>query len=111
MKTGKVFLNNFVPIINKAKNPIVKTRDSLWAEALDERQNMLMQKIISLQNELTQSEMEKIKLQTRVKMVEQKSGNELAPQEILQLRYDFINADSMVQLLTNNVSQLEQDVI
>ena len=85
--------------------------DEYGTQTLEGRHAMMLHRVSDLQSQLTQFEMRKITLQAQVSILESKKERQIAPQDMMQLRYDFINADLMVQTLTGNVTQLEQDLI
>jgi capsular exopolysaccharide synthesis family protein len=80
-------------------------------QALTGRQEIMLQRVAALQAELTTIEMRKIALEAQVHLFEQTEEQSMTPEDLLRLRYDFINADRMVQTLTTNVAELQQSLI
>jgi len=80
-------------------------------DSLTARQEMKLKRISDLQNKITEFEMGKIALKVKEKMLENKRKLEIEPQELIRLRYDFINADLMVKTLTTSTAKLDQELI
>lgn len=79
--------------------------------SLTARQEMKLKRLSDLQNKITEFEMGRITLKVKEKLLENKRELEIEPQELIRLRYDFINADLMVKTLTINTVQLDQELI
>ncbi len=79
--------------------------------SLTSRQEMKLKRIADLQNKITEFEMDKITLKVKEKLLENKHELEIEPHELIRLRYDFINADRMVEALTTSTAKLDQELI
>lgn len=79
--------------------------------SLTTRQEMKLTRIADLQNKITELEMDKITLRLQEKLLENKHELEIEPHELIRLRYDFINADLMVEALTTSTAKLDQELI
>lgn len=79
---------------------------------LDTRHQMKLDRIATLFASLTQFEADRIRLEVKVKLLEE-NGNEQSagPEEMLQARSEFINSDQTVTSLAANIEKLEQDLI
>lgn len=55
--------------------------------------------------------MEIIALTVRIELLSNKQDNNIEPEKLLRLRYEFTNADLMVRTLTSNIGQLDQALI
>ncbi|HUV41730.1 MAG TPA: polysaccharide biosynthesis tyrosine autokinase [Sedimentisphaerales bacterium] len=78
---------------------------------LTSRQEMMLNRVAALQVKLTEFQMEKIALKVKAKLLESRQDRTIKPEDLLRLRYDFTNADLMVQTLTANIAQLDQGLI
>lgn len=78
---------------------------------LDNRQQMMMNHLSKLQEKLTELELERIVLQTKIDLHSTKQEKTVTPEMMAKLRHDFINSDLMVQTTTSNVANLEQLLI
>lgn len=79
--------------------------------SLTDRQKMMLERVASLQAELTRIQTRKIALEARVQLLEKAREKDIDPEKLLKLRYEFTNADLTVQALTGNIAQLEQALI
>jgi len=79
--------------------------------SLDGRQEMMLQRVAALQSKLTEFEMQKINLKVQMQLLDNKQEQKIEPEQLFRLRYDFTNADLMVQTLTANIAQLDQSLI
>jgi len=77
--------------------------------ALTSRQDMLLQQVVSLQNELTSVEVKRLSLEARLKM-RQGFDAQLKPGELLRIRNEFINSDFTIQSLLTDIAQYESIV-
>jgi len=78
---------------------------------LEGRQDMMLQRVASLLDTLTSVEAERIKLEAQVLLLERTREQPIAPEELLKMRQDYINEDPAVVAFTNNITQLEQELI
>lgn len=78
---------------------------------LDNRQQMMMNHLAKLQEKMTELELEKIVLQTKIDLHSSQKERTITPEVMAKLRHDFINSDLMVQTTTSNVANLEQVLI
>ncbi|MEN6384935.1 MAG: polysaccharide biosynthesis tyrosine autokinase [Phycisphaerales bacterium] len=78
---------------------------------LDTRQQMMMNHLSKMQEKLTELELEKIVLQTKIDLHSTKQERTITPEMMAKLRHDFINSDLMVQTTASNVANLEQVLI
>ncbi|UCC22177.1 MAG: polysaccharide biosynthesis tyrosine autokinase [Planctomycetota bacterium] len=97
--------------LERQRRAIREMAQEYGTHALDGRQEMMLQRVAALQTELTRSEMRKIALEARVHLLENAKEQGMNPEDLLKLRYDFLNADQMVQTLTVNVAGLEESLI
>lgn len=78
---------------------------------LDNRQQMMMNHLAKLQEKVTELELERIVLQTKIDLHSSQKEKTVTPEVMAKLRHDFINSDLMVQTTTSNVANLEQVLI
>jgi polysaccharide biosynthesis transport protein len=80
-------------------------------QVLDEYHQMMLQRVATLQTELTKVETSKITLQAQVELLREGKGQSANPEEMIKIRQDFLNADLMTQNLTVSIAQMEQALI
>ena len=79
--------------------------------ALEGRQDMMLQRVSSLLTTLTNVEAERIKLEAQVQLLERTGEQPISAEELLKMRRDYINEDPAVVAFTEDITQLEQDLI
>ncbi len=79
--------------------------------ALEGRQDMMLQRVASLLDTLTGVEAERIRLEARVQLLERTREQAIPAEELLKMRRDYINEDPAVVAFTQNITQLEQELI
>jgi succinoglycan biosynthesis transport protein ExoP len=79
--------------------------------SLGGRQDMMLQRVTILLGELTKLEARKINLEAQVQLLEHTKDQAITPEDILEMRQEYINKDPMVNVLTGNVAQLDQQLI
>jgi capsular exopolysaccharide synthesis family protein len=97
--------------LDRQRRTIREMAQEYGTSALTGRQEIMLQRVAALHAELTTIEMRKIALDAQVQLLEATGEQGMAPEQLLTLRHDFINADLMVQTLTTNSAQVEQDLI
>jgi succinoglycan biosynthesis transport protein ExoP len=75
------------------------------------RQDMMLQRVTILLGELTKLEARKINLEAQVQLLEHTKDQATTPEDMLEMRQEYINKDPMVNVLTENVAQLDQQLI
>jgi len=76
------------------------------------RYDMNLGRVSSLLAELTKLEAERMNLETQVQLLEKTQQDEpIGPEQLLQMRNDYINSDQTISVLVANVTQLEQQLI
>jgi succinoglycan biosynthesis transport protein ExoP len=78
---------------------------------LQGRQDMMQQRVSSLMNTLNGVEAERLRLEARVKLLERTKEQQIPAADLLKMRQDYINQDPAVTSFTDNITQLEQDII
>ncbi len=92
------------------RDAIQKLAQEYGTVTLDNRQNMMLQRVASLLAELTKVESQRINLEVRIQVLEQGKEQGL-PEEWLSKRNERINADPTVQEFVRSIVRLEQDLI
>lgn len=73
---------------------------------LGERYGMMLQQVVTLQNELTTLEIQQMAIETNIKVNEGQVNEQIQPSEMLQMRTEFVNADpSMLNLMADLAEQ------
>jgi len=80
-------------------------------EALEERQEMMLQRVADIQAELTRAQMEKITLEAKTQLLEKPQLEPITPEELMKLRHDYVNTDLMIQNLTFSIIELQQTLV
>ena len=78
---------------------------------LQARQDVMLQRVASLQTTLASVEAERIKLEAQVQLLERTREQPIAPEELLKMRRDYISEDPSVTAMTDRITQLEQDLV
>jgi len=90
---------------------IQQMADEYGTDALTERQNIMLQRVASLQAELTDVQTRKMSLQAKVQLLKQTREYIIPADTLMKMRYDFVNSDLTVEVLTTNIADLEQSLI
>jgi len=93
------------------RETIFKLGQEFGDTSLDGRYDIKLQRVSGLLAELTKLESERIRLELEVTLLEQTSGDNSEPAEMLRIRQEYVNADSRVRMLVENITQLEQGLI
>jgi capsular exopolysaccharide synthesis family protein len=78
---------------------------------LDEYHQMMLQRVATLQTELTKVETHKITLQAQAELLRDTKTRSIEPEKLVKIRQDYLNADLLLQNLTGSVAQMEQGLI
>lgn len=97
--------------INRQREEIRRLAEEYGTVALTGRQDMMLQQVMSLQNELTANEVKKISLDASVKMKESGTSEFLRPGEMMRFRNEFVNSDLAIQALSTDVAEQEAVVL
>ncbi|UCC98567.1 MAG: polysaccharide biosynthesis tyrosine autokinase [Phycisphaerales bacterium] len=79
--------------------------------ALEDRQDVMLQRVASLLDTLTGVQAERIRLEAQVQLLERTRQQAIAPEELLRMRREYINEDTSVTALTGRITELEQEII
>ncbi|OQA00130.1 MAG: Tyrosine-protein kinase YwqD [Planctomycetes bacterium ADurb.Bin412] len=97
--------------IQRQQETIRKMGEEYGTIALTGRQDMMLARVSDLRQQLTQIESKKLALQSLVQLSEQTKDKTIVPEKLLERRYDFINSDPTLQMLTQRVAQLEETLV
>ena len=97
--------------INRQREEIRRLAEEYGTVALTGRQDMMLQQVMSLQNELTANEVKKISLDASVKIKESGTSEFLRPGEMMRFRNEFVNSDLAIQALSTDVAEQEAVVL
>jgi capsular exopolysaccharide synthesis family protein len=97
--------------LQRYRDTIRQMAQEYGTTALEGRQDMMLQRVASLLAELTKAEANRIHLEAQVQLLEKTKEPNMVPDELLQMRTGYINDDPMVQILTQNIVQMEQQLI
>jgi len=97
--------------LQQQRQTIHQMAEEYGSVALTGRQEMMLQRVASLQAELTKIQTRRITLEAQQQLLEQTNRQEIMPEEMLKMRYEFINSNPMIQALSSNFTQLDQGLI
>jgi len=76
---------------------------------LASREDIMLKRIQTLQDDLTRVQVEKYTLQTQAKQLEDKQATPPSPQELVKLKSDTVNGDPAVVYYSQTITQMEKD--
>ena len=97
--------------LQRQRQTIRQMAEEYGSVVLTGRQEMMLQRVANLQAELTKIQTRKITLETQQQLLGQISQQESSPSELFKMRYEFINANPTFQVLSSNITQLDQGLI
>jgi capsular exopolysaccharide synthesis family protein len=93
--------------LERLRQTIHQMAEEYGSTALTDRQEIMLKRIADIQTELTKIQTRKITLEAQQQLGQQ----EISPDKLFKMRYEFINTDPMVQVLASNITQLDQGLI
>ncbi|MHC4396293.1 MAG: GumC family protein [Planctomycetota bacterium] len=97
--------------LQRQRQTITQLAQEYGTVTLDGRQEMMLQRVSSLLAELTKIEARRINLEAQVQLLEQTNEQNIAPEQLLTMRQEYINNDPTLRVLTENIAQLDQELI
>lgn len=97
--------------LRSTNEAIRRLAEEYGTTTLIDRQDMRLKRVIALQTELTNIEARRINLEAQVQFLEKIKEQAIAPEVLLRMRNEHINSDPMVQELTQNIVELDRDLI
>jgi len=97
--------------LQRQRQTIRQLAEEYGSTVLTDRQEIMLRRVASLQDELTKIQTRKITLEARLQLFQETSKPEISLEKMLKMRYDFINANPTIQTLSNNITNLEQGLI
>lgn len=98
--------------LESQRETILKLGQEFGATSLGSRYDMKLQRVSGLLGELTKLESDRMRLEIEVNLLEQsKSEERVDPAELVRIRQEYVNSDSRVRTLAENITQLEQQLI
>ncbi|MHC4753191.1 MAG: polysaccharide biosynthesis tyrosine autokinase, partial [Planctomycetota bacterium] len=98
-------------IIEDHQEAIYQLGQEFGTTVLESRQEMMLARVSSLLATLTTVEANRINLEARVLLLERMKEQTIAPEELLKMRQAYINQDPVVVSFTDNITQLDQELI
>lgn len=74
---------------------------------LQERYAMLLEQVITLQNEITSLEIRQMAIESNIKMNESQPNESIQPSEIVAMRNAFVNSDPSIENMNEDLSEQE----
>jgi len=97
--------------LQRQRQNIRQMAEEYGSVVLTERQEMMLKRVADLQAELTKIQTRRITLDTQQQLLGQVSQQETSAGTLFRMRYEFINADPIFQVLSSNITQLDQGLI
>lgn len=97
--------------IDRQRDAMRQLADEFGSTALTSRQQMMLEQVISLQNEVTSIEIQQMSLEAKVQMYEDPSSGIRLQEDIQQRKDKRVNSDLVIQALTSNILRYEELVI
>ena len=97
--------------LQQQRQTIRQMAEEYGSAALTGRQEMMLQRVASLQAELTKIQTRRITLEAQQQLLEQTNRKKIMPEKLLKMRYEFINSNPTIQALSSNITQLDQGLI
>lgn len=97
--------------LQRYRDTIRQMAQEYGTTALEGRHDMMLERVASMLAELTRVEARRIHLEAQVQLFENTKEQVMLPEELLQMREEYINDDPMVKVLTENIVGLEQELI
>ena len=93
--------------ISRQRDRVRTLAEEYGTISLDGRQDMMLQQVINLQNELTNVEVNRLSLETAVKMKENAVAGPMDPIQLMQMKSTFVNSDPTMQIIITDIAQQE----
>jgi succinoglycan biosynthesis transport protein ExoP len=93
--------------LERIRKTIYQMAEEYGSTVLTDRQDVILKRIADIQAELTTIQTRKITLEAQQQLGQQS----ISPDELLKMRYEFINADPTIQVLSGNITELDQGLI
>ncbi|MHC4560636.1 MAG: GumC family protein [Planctomycetota bacterium] len=97
--------------IKDKREAIYQLGQEYGTTVLESRQEMMLTRVSSLLATLTTVEANRLNLEARVLLLERMKEQTIAPEELLKMRQAYINQDPVVVSFTDNITQLDQELI
>ena len=97
--------------ISGLRQQIYRLAQEYGTDTLSGRQDMMLRRVAELLSKLTEVEAGKVNLEARVQLLERTNEQYIQPDELLKMRQAFINGDTSVVVLSNNIAKMEQELI
>jgi capsular exopolysaccharide synthesis family protein len=112
--TLNVLESQRVPLLDKIKNQrteIERLADEYKTPSLGPLQEMEFNKLARLTAEMVQLEPQKIAAEANVNLLEKTEKVELSPEQVVNLRREYVNSNPMVAELSRSIVEMERDLI
>lgn len=93
--------------LERQRRTIYQMAEEYGSTVLTDRQEIMLQRVANLQAELTTIQTRKITLEAQQQLGQQG----ISPDKLLKMRYEFVNTNPTVQVLSSNITQLDQGLI
>jgi len=97
--------------LNRQRETLRQMAEEYGSTALTNRQEIMLNRVASLQSELTRIQTQKLTIEAGLQLLETTNKKQIPLDKMLKMRYEFINQNPTIQVLTNNITQLEQGLV
>jgi capsular exopolysaccharide synthesis family protein len=93
------------------RQQIYRLAQEYGTDKLAGRQDMMLRRVSSLQKTLTELEAARMNLESQIQLLERKFEDPIPPDELLKMRQEYINRDTSVDILEQNIAHMEQNLL
>jgi capsular exopolysaccharide synthesis family protein len=97
--------------LQSQRNAVRQLAQEYGTTMLGDRHDIKLQRVASLQAELTKVQTQRINLEAQVSLLEQSRDQPIAAEELLRMRYAYQNEDPTAKVLTENLAKLDQELM
>ncbi len=97
--------------LERQRRTIYQMAEEYGSTVLTDRQEIMLQRVANLQAELTTIQTRKITLEAQQQLLGEIGQRGISPDKLLKMRYEFVNSNPTVQVLSSNITQLDQGLI
>jgi len=97
--------------LQRQRQTVRQMAEEYGSMVLTGRQEMMLERVAGLQAELTRMQTRRISLEPWQHLLSQPNQQGTSPSEMFKMRYEFINANPTFQVLSNNITQLDQGLV
>jgi len=97
--------------MDSLRKQIYQLAQEYGTATLSGRQDMMLRNVASLMSRVTELESTKTSLKAQEQLLEQTGEEPIAPDELMNMRQQYINRDTAVESMTEHITELERSLI